>query len=153
MTDKHYDAIVVGAGPGGATAAYDLARAGVCTLLIEKQKLPRYKTCGGGITYKAAQALPFDFSPVIERTLYKIGIDIGELRASYGWVFPKGDHLSVGVGGLPTLTEYGSRLKRYDNKHTAARVPGINHVIRSHGYILPCRTPGAPVQKGHALLV
>jgi flavin-dependent dehydrogenase len=85
----------------------------------------------------------------------KMGLDMGELKASYGWVFPKGDHLSVGVGGLPVLPDYGSLLKRYDDKHTANRVPGvaIKKVLRKHGYLLPLRRPGAPVQKGRAVLV
>jgi flavin-dependent dehydrogenase len=83
----------------------------------------------------------------------KMGLDLGELKASYGWVFPKGDHLSVGVGGLPRIEEYGKHLKVYDAKHTAARVPGMRREIRSHGYLLPCRRPGAAVQKGRVLLV
>ena len=36
---------------------------------------------------------------VMEYWRDKMGIDLGVLKASYGWVFPKGDHLSVGVGG------------------------------------------------------
>jgi flavin-dependent dehydrogenase len=83
----------------------------------------------------------------------KMGLDLGELKASYGWVFPKGDHLSVGVGGVPRIEEYGKHLKVYDAKHTAARVPGVKREIRSHGYLLPCRRPGAAVQKGRVLLV
>ncbi|MEP6268161.1 MAG: tryptophan 7-halogenase [Paracoccaceae bacterium] len=39
----HYDAIVVGGGPGGATAATLLAKAGKSVLLIEKDKFPRYR--------------------------------------------------------------------------------------------------------------
>lgn len=83
----------------------------------------------------------------------RLGLDLGTLHASYGWVFPKGDHLSVGVGGLPILDDYGSRLKEYDAMHTSARVPVIGRVLRRHGYLLPCRRPGAPVQRGRALLV
>ena len=83
----------------------------------------------------------------------KLGLDLGQLKASYGWVFPKGDHLSIGVGGIPMLADYGSLLKGYDAKHTAARVPEIKRVIRSHGYLLPCRKPGAAVQRGRVLLV
>jgi len=83
----------------------------------------------------------------------KMGLDLGSLKASHGWVFPKGDHLSVGVGGIPLLEEYGSHLKEYDEKHTAARVPKVKRVIRRHGYLLPCRKPGAQVQRGRVLLV
>lgn len=42
-----YDAIVIGAGPAGATSAHTLARAGARTLLLEKSSLPRPKVCGG----------------------------------------------------------------------------------------------------------
>ncbi len=41
-----YDAIVVGAGPAGSTAAMLLASAGWCVALIEKQLFPRRKVCG-----------------------------------------------------------------------------------------------------------
>ncbi|MCE2404542.1 MAG: FAD-dependent oxidoreductase [Dehalococcoidia bacterium] len=44
MTRKRYDVLIVGAGPGGTTLAYDLARRGVRTLIIERERLPRYKT-------------------------------------------------------------------------------------------------------------
>jgi geranylgeranyl reductase family protein len=45
----HFDVVVVGAGPAGNAAACDLARAGAKVALIEKQTLPRHKTCGGGM--------------------------------------------------------------------------------------------------------
>ncbi|MBM4333699.1 MAG: FAD-dependent oxidoreductase, partial [Deltaproteobacteria bacterium] len=45
--DFNYDVIVVGAGPGGATAARVCARSGLKTLIIEKERFPRYKPCGG----------------------------------------------------------------------------------------------------------
>jgi len=69
MRVDHFDVIVIGAGPGGATAAFELAKAGIKTLPIEKQKLPRHKTCGGGLTYKVTKALTFDISSVVERTI------------------------------------------------------------------------------------
>ena len=43
-------AIVVGAGPGGASAALALARAGADVQLIEKAPWPRAKTCGDGVS-------------------------------------------------------------------------------------------------------
>ena len=53
-----WDVCVVGAGPGGAITAGQLARKGLKVLLLEKDVLPRYKTCGGGITARALKLLP-----------------------------------------------------------------------------------------------
>ena len=74
MGDMHFDALVVGGGPAGATTAYQLSRSGVRTLLLEKERLPRYKTCGGGITVKCARLLDFDISPVVEQTIYGVQV-------------------------------------------------------------------------------
>jgi geranylgeranyl reductase family protein len=65
-----YDVIVVGGGPGGSTAARFCARAGLKTLLIEKERLPRYKPCGGCLSKKTVHLLSFDLTPVIENTIY-----------------------------------------------------------------------------------
>src|SRR3954447_5196767 len=63
---KRYDAIVVGAGPAGSTAAYRLAAAGASVLLLDKATFPRDKPCGGGVTGRAARLLPFSIEPVVE---------------------------------------------------------------------------------------
>lgn len=44
-----YDVAVVGGGPGGATCAYHLAKAGVKVALMDKMTFPRQKACGGGL--------------------------------------------------------------------------------------------------------
>jgi geranylgeranyl reductase family protein len=67
-----YDVIVVGAGPGGATASRYCAQAGLRTLLIEKEHLPRYKACGGCLSLKTVRLLGLDLSPVIENTIYGV---------------------------------------------------------------------------------
>jgi len=64
-----YDVIVVGGGPAGSSAARFCAQAGLKTLLIEKERLPRYKVCGGCLSVKASRLLDFDLSPVIENTI------------------------------------------------------------------------------------
>src|SRR4030067_2108462 len=65
----NYDVIVVGAEPGGSTAARVCAQADLKTLLIEKEKLPRYKPCAGCLSMKAARLLGFDLDPVVENTI------------------------------------------------------------------------------------
>ena len=44
-----FDVTVVGAGPAGSTTAKFLAEKGVKVLLIDKDRFPRDKPCGGGI--------------------------------------------------------------------------------------------------------
>jgi electron transfer flavoprotein-quinone oxidoreductase len=46
-SSARYDAIVVGAGPAGSTAAYFLAREGLDVLLVERGPFPGAKSCGG----------------------------------------------------------------------------------------------------------
>lgn len=65
-TGMYDDVIVVGAGPGGATAAYELARRGLRVALFEQKTLPRYKPCGGCLSLKIDRILDLDFRPVVE---------------------------------------------------------------------------------------
>jgi len=60
-----YDCIIVGAGPAGGSAAYHLAKRGRSVLVLEKESLPRYKPCGGGVSPQVAEWFDFDFSPAI----------------------------------------------------------------------------------------
>jgi geranylgeranyl reductase family protein len=56
MPDR-YDAIVVGAGPGGATTAACMAEAGLEVLLVDKAAFPRDKICGDALSGKVVDAL------------------------------------------------------------------------------------------------
>lgn len=67
-----YDVIIIGAGPAGASAAYWLGDAGQRVLVLEKEKLPRYKACGGGVPQVVFDRFPFSFSSVIERWIRRV---------------------------------------------------------------------------------
>ena len=75
MTDNDADVIVVGAGPGGSSTAYHLARHGVRVLLLEKSTFPREKVCGDGLTPRGT------------KQLLRMGIDISP---EAGWLHNKG---------------------------------------------------------------
>jgi geranylgeranyl reductase family protein len=63
---EKFDVAVIGAGPSGAAAAFELAKKGIKTVIIEKETLPRYKTCGGGLVTRGRKLLPFDVSDVVD---------------------------------------------------------------------------------------
>lgn len=64
------DAVVIGAGPGGASAARVLASAGASVIVLDRARFPRDKPCGGGVLVSALNYLPFDISPVVEREIH-----------------------------------------------------------------------------------
>lgn len=259
-----YDVIIVGAGPAGATLGQQLSRRGVDVLILEKEKMPRDKTCAGGITRRTAAMLDFDIGTVAERTTYGarltyrlrdecvkrhgepfvymvtrsnfdnllvqmtresgatviegtdieemktdgrsvkvrtsdgdfesrvvagadgakgvvakgaglmrgarldlalqvevqvsademakwdslIGIDEGQIPGGYGWVFPKGDHLAVGVGGD---ARHSRKLKPYLEK--MLHHVGVDEVGDVQGHLLPMRRKGMEIQRGNILLL
>jgi len=262
---ERFDAIVVGAGPAGSTAAYRLATAGSRVLLLDKARFPRDKPCGGGLTFRAVKQLPVSPDPVVEHVVDRMGFrlrygtrferrgraplilmtqrrwldhylveqavaagaqfrdgvkltdvwaaengagvsvdgtpveaevlvgadgvngptrkaldlggeyvlgvafegnvpkalvgsrfdgiaefELGTIPGGYGWVFPKGDHVNVGVGGWehtgPTLREHLRVLCR------AYSIPEES-VSELRGHRLPLRKAGSLAARGRALLV
>lgn len=71
---KTYDVAVIGSGPSGANAAFELAKKGLSTVIIEKEQLPRYKTCGGGFVFRGRRNLAFDVSSAVEREFFDVDI-------------------------------------------------------------------------------
>lgn len=69
-----FDVVCVGAGPAGSAAAYELARSGAKVLVIEKESLPRYKTCGGGVVGRAQQHLNLDIAEIAEHTSRRVQV-------------------------------------------------------------------------------
>lgn len=67
-----FDTLIVGAGPAGCAAAFDLARAGKRVLLLDKRTFPRPKACACGLTRKTLKALRYSVDPVVERVCHEI---------------------------------------------------------------------------------
>jgi geranylgeranyl reductase family protein len=80
----------------------------------------------------------------------RVALELGIVPGGYGWVFPKGDHVNVGVGGWgsegPRLRTH---LRRLCGEH-GARLDDLEDV---RGYRLPLRSPKATLARGRALLV
>jgi len=53
------DVAIVGAGPAGSTAAKILSGKGLKVILIDKNKFPREKACGGGLPIKVLQKFSY----------------------------------------------------------------------------------------------
>jgi electron transfer flavoprotein-quinone oxidoreductase len=62
---EHYEAVVVGAGPGGAAAAATLARNGVETLVLERGVEAGSKNVSGGLIY-AEESAPYTVDGLFE---------------------------------------------------------------------------------------
>jgi geranylgeranyl reductase family protein len=92
-------AIVVGAGPAGAAAAIELARAGTDVVLLDRCAWPRPKTCGDGI------------SPLGIREGAALGVRIeGAVRLGDALVTtPRGTSF---IGGWPSPTPWGTTVER-----------------------------------------
>lgn len=98
------DVLIVGGGPGGCTAALQLARHGVRSMLVEKAVFPRDKVCGDALSGKVMRVLGRIDPNLVER----VNADAHRM-ASWGVTFvaPGGRSLRVpfsrhtGVGEAP----------------------------------------------------
>jgi geranylgeranyl reductase family protein len=260
---EEFDVLVIGAGPAGSTTAYRVAGTGARVLLVDKERFPRDKPCGGAISARAISELPIDPSPAVEhvadrmelsyrgrrphirgghhtlayltqrrrldhfvleqalnagadlrdgvsvteisehgarvdgrrvkcklligadgangpttrslglasKRIYgvalegnlahdhlrdprrwsnRVVIELGTIAGGYCWIFPKGDHINIGVGGWESV---GPTLRKHLIELCNRRGFDYSKLTNLRGYRLPARTPGAPLARGTALLV
>jgi geranylgeranyl reductase family protein len=77
-------------------------------------------------------------------------VEFGIVPGGYGWVFPKGDHVNVGVGGW---LEEGPRLRAHLARLCREHAIPQDALTDVRGYRLPLRRPGAPAAHGRTALV
>lgn len=120
-----YDVLVIGAGPAGSTAAKILAEKGIRVLLVEKEKLPRYKSCSGQL----------------------IGKTLELVRDYFGEPVPLSATCEPAESCGMVLTNDKGRSFRFEQK-------GLN-VWRSafdHWLVLKAAAAGAEIREGTAVL-
>ncbi len=74
-----YDVIIAGAGPAGSTCARMCAKAGLRTLLLERETFPRSKPCGGALSERALSHLGLSLpADLIERECFGVRVHYGK---------------------------------------------------------------------------
>jgi flavin-dependent dehydrogenase len=85
-----------------------------------------------------------------ERYRSRLFLELGVVPGGYGWVFPKGDHVNVGVGGwareAPTLRGHLSRFCR-EYELDEGRLESVR------GFRLPLIKPTTELARGRVALV
>jgi geranylgeranyl reductase family protein len=77
-------------------------------------------------------------------------LELGLVPGGYGWVFPKGDHANIGLGGWE---HEGPRLRRHLRALCAAHGVSADDLEGLRGYRLPLRSPRSTLARGRAAVV
>ena len=77
-------------------------------------------------------------------------LELATVPGGYGWIFPKGDHVNVGVGGWGAE---GPRLRAHLRALCEHYGIELDELRNLRGHRLPMRRPGTVLARGRALLV
>ncbi len=77
-------------------------------------------------------------------------LELATVPGGYGWIFPKADHVNVGVGGWGAE---GPRLRRYLRVLCEHHGIELRRLTDVRGHRLPMRRSGTVLTRGRALLV
>lgn len=77
-------------------------------------------------------------------------LELGLVPGGYGWVFPKGDHANIGLGGWE---REGPRLRQALRALCAAHGVAADDLEGVRGYRLPLRSPRSTLARGRAAVV
>ena len=77
-------------------------------------------------------------------------LEIAVIKGGYGWIFPKGDHLNVGVGGNESE---GPRLRAELRRMCEAYGVDPDAATETRGYRLPLRKPSSILVRGNAAVI
>ncbi len=114
LEDTLYDAVVIGGGPAGATAADDLARAGRRVLLVDRAG--RIKPCGGAIPPRAIRDFDIPDSLLVAHARCARMISPSDQRVDIP--------IENGFVGLVDRDEFDEWLRNRAAQHGATRLIG-----------------------------
>jgi geranylgeranyl reductase family protein len=102
---------------------------------------------GGEIVHGVALEANF---PHDARYAHTMVLEIASVPGGYGWIFPKGDHVNVGVGGW---SSEGPRLRAHLRRMCEAYGIDPESATETRGYRLPMRRGGAGLVRGNAAVI
>jgi geranylgeranyl reductase family protein len=100
-----------------------------------------------GVVHGVALEANYPHEPRFARAMV---LEIAVIRGGYGWVFPKGDHVNVGVGGNG---EEGSRLRAELRRMCEMYGIDPDAAKDTRGYRLPLRLPGTRLARGRTAVI
>ena len=100
-----------------------------------------------GVVHGVALEANYPYEP---RYAGAMVLEIAVIRGGYGWVFPKLDHVNVGVGGN---AEEGPRLRRELRRMCEAYGIDPDAAQDTRGYRLPLRLPGTQLARGRTAVI
>lgn len=77
-------------------------------------------------------------------------LELASVPGGYGWIFPKGDHVNVGVGGHESE---GPRLRDHLRRMCEAYGVDPDAGRDTRGYRLPMRRPGSALARGTTAVI
>jgi geranylgeranyl reductase family protein len=80
----------------------------------------------------------------------KAAVQLGSVPGGYAWIFPKEEHVNVGVGGWE---HQGPRLREHLARLCGEYGIDATRLTDVRGHRLPMRAPGSKLVRGRALLV
>jgi geranylgeranyl reductase family protein len=87
--------------------------------------------------------------PVQDQWRGRILLDWGPIPGSYGWVFPKGERLTVGV---IAARGQGGQTKQYLHDFAGRLGLGSYEPARDSGHLTRCRSACSPVRRGRVIV-
>jgi len=129
---------------GAVRAGYVIAADGAASPIARKLRLR--KPGGVFLTLEYEVFVPRE---ELSRFTGIARFDIGLVPQGYAWVFPKRNHLSIGIGSMRWgAAHLGRSLEHY------LRIIGLNHIerIERHGFFIPVNPRDLNFAKGRILL-